>query len=43
MRPGEIGVSNVVRTSPFSVTVRRGRMLLVIFDGVDNREGDPAW
>jgi thiamine pyrophosphokinase len=43
MRPGDIGVSNVVRTSPFSVTVRRGRMLIVIFDGKEGREGGPAW
>jgi len=43
MRPGEIGVSNVVRTSPFSVTVRRGRMLIVIFDGAEDREGDSVW
>ena len=31
MRPGEIGVSNVVTRSPFSASVRSGRMLLVIF------------
>ena len=43
MRPGEIGVSNVVRTSPFSVTVRRGRMLLVMFDGAEDGEGDSVW
>lgn len=30
MSIGEIGVSNVVRTSPFSVRVKRGKMLLVI-------------
>lgn len=30
MRPGDIGVSNVVERSPFSVTVRRGKMLLVM-------------
>lgn len=30
MRPGEIGVSNVVARSPFTVSVRRGMMLLVI-------------
>ena len=43
MRPGEIGVSNVVSTSPFSVTVRRGRMLIVMFGGTGDREGDPVW
>jgi thiamine pyrophosphokinase len=43
MRPGEIGVSNVVRRSPFSVTVRRGRMLLVIFDGVEKAKARPLW
>ncbi|MDH4070362.1 MAG: thiamine diphosphokinase [Ignavibacteria bacterium] len=30
MRPGDIGVSNVVKRSPFSVSVRRGRMLLIM-------------
>jgi thiamine pyrophosphokinase len=40
MRPGEIGVSNEVSRSPFSVSVRRGKMLLVIFDG---RRGLAAW
>jgi thiamine pyrophosphokinase len=30
MRVGEIGVSNVVRRSPFSVIVRKGKMLLFI-------------
>ena len=43
MRPGEIGVSNVVRTSPFSVTVRRGRMLIVVLDGVSDRQGGSVW
>jgi thiamine pyrophosphokinase len=43
MRAGEIGVSNVVRTSPFNVAVRRGRMLLVMFDGVANLEKGPLW
>ena len=32
MRIGQIGVSNVVVRSPFSVQVRKGRMLLIIFD-----------
>ena len=30
MNVGEIGVSNVVKRSPFSVTVRKGKMLLFI-------------
>ena len=32
MRVGEIGVSNVVKRSPFRVTVRRGKMLVFIMD-----------
>ncbi len=32
MRIGEIGVSNVVKSSPFRVTVRRGKMILFIVD-----------
>ena len=32
MRLGSIGVSNVARTPQFSVTVRRGDMLLVVFN-----------
>jgi thiamine pyrophosphokinase len=32
MRIGEIGVSNVVVRSPFSVKVKKGRMMLIIFD-----------
>jgi len=32
MRLGTVGVSNVVRTPRFDVTVRRGNMLLVIFN-----------
>jgi thiamine pyrophosphokinase len=43
MRTGEIGVSNVVRTSPFSVTVRRGRMLLVMFAHGTRRRRLPVW
>jgi len=31
MKVGEIGVSNVVVRSPFSVAVRRGRMLIIVF------------
>ncbi len=30
MRVGDIGVSNVVRKSPFTVSVKRGRMLLIV-------------
>lgn len=33
MRVGQIGVSNVVRTSPFSIRVKKGQMLLIILDG----------
>ena len=43
MRVGEIGVSNVVRRSPFAVTVRRGKMLLVIFDRKGKGERSPLW
>jgi thiamine pyrophosphokinase len=32
MNVGEIGVSNVVKRSPFSVTVQRGNMLLCLVD-----------
>jgi thiamine pyrophosphokinase len=32
MKVGEIGVSNIVKRSPFSITVRRGNMLLFIMD-----------
>lgn len=41
MRTGEIGVSNVVRRSPFTVEVRRGKMLLVVFEAPCG--GSPAW
>jgi len=41
MRVGEIGVSNVVAASPFTVEVRRGRMLMVIFDGAAGRSWPP--
>lgn len=34
MRVGEIGVSNVVRKSPFSVTVRRGKMMMFVMEGI---------
>jgi len=43
MRTGEIGVSNVVTRSPFTVAVRRGRMLLVMFAHAGGA-GDPfSW
>jgi thiamine pyrophosphokinase len=32
MKVGDIGVSNVVRSSPFSVSVRRGKMMLFLLD-----------
>jgi thiamine pyrophosphokinase len=31
MRVGEVGVSNVVTSSPISVTVRSGRIMLIVF------------
>ncbi len=35
---GQIGVSNVVRSSPFTVSLKRGRLLLIAFDrAVGNR------
>ncbi len=43
MRPGEIGVSNVVTRSPFTVAVRRGRMLLVIFAHPADAGEPSAW
>jgi len=43
MRIGEIGVSNVVTASPFTVEVKKGRMLMVIFDGARRRKGWPPW
>ena len=33
MKVGEIGVSNVVHRSPFSISVKKGRMLLLMLDG----------
>lgn len=33
MRVGQIGVSNVVHTSPFSIRVKKGEMLVIILDG----------
>ncbi|MRR37824.1 hypothetical protein EG829_24885, partial [bacterium] len=32
MKVGEIAVSNVVVRSPFSVTVRRGRLLIIVIN-----------
>lgn len=32
MRVGEVGISNVVRKSPFKVSVQRGAMLLVVLE-----------
>lgn len=43
MRVGEIGVSNVVESSPFTVDVRKGRMLMVIFDGDGRGKDWPPW
>ncbi len=42
MRTGEIGVSNVVRRSPCTIEVRRGNMLVVVFDSA-NGGGDSPW
>ena len=43
MRVGEIGVSNVVASSPFTVDVKKGRMLMVIFDGAAGGRSWPPW
>ena len=43
MRVGEIGVSNVVASSPFTVDVKKGRMLVVIFDGAGGGRAWPPW
>jgi len=43
MRPGEIGVSNVVVSSPIRVRVRRGNMLLVLYDRPGARRGAIRW
>ena len=37
LRPGARGVSNVVRRSPFSVSLRRGRLLLILSDAAPAR------
>lgn len=43
MGVGEIGVSNVVRSSPFTVSVKKGKMLMVVLDE-NARWGRPdAW
>ena len=43
MRPGEIGVSNVVRRSPCTISVRRGRMLIVVFDRAPGAGEGSLW
>ena len=43
MRIGEIGASNVAGRSPFSVSVRRGKMLLVILADLKLRDGREQW
>jgi thiamine pyrophosphokinase len=43
MRVGEIGVSNEVSSSPFTVRVRHGHMLVVILEGKRRRRGRPVW
>jgi thiamine pyrophosphokinase len=39
LRVGEIGVSNVVVRSPFSVRVKKGKLLLIVFDQIS--QSDP--
>jgi thiamine pyrophosphokinase len=41
LRIGEVGVSNVVRSSPFTVRVRRGKMLLVVLGEFSRIERAP--
>lgn len=43
MHVGEIGVSNVVRSSPFAVKVTRGNMLLVILEKERAGRGRVRW
>jgi thiamine pyrophosphokinase len=43
MHVGEIGVSNVVRSSPFSVRVKRGHLLLVILEKKRAAGGPVRW
>jgi len=43
MHVGEIGVSNVVRSSPFSVRVKKGRMLLITLDTHGRATTRPPW
>jgi len=43
MPVGEIGVSNVVRSSPFTVKVKRGKMLLVMLEGKGAGRGRVQW
>lgn len=43
MHVGEIGVSNVVRSSPYSIKVARGNMLLVILEKGRTVRGNVRW
>lgn len=43
MGPGDAGVSNVVVSSPFSISVRKGNMLLVLLDRSVRRRGSIRW
>jgi thiamine pyrophosphokinase len=43
MGPGDVGVSNVVVSSPFRIRVRNGNMLLVLLDRSDRRKGSIRW
>jgi thiamine pyrophosphokinase len=43
MGAGDVGVSNVVVASPFSIRVRKGRMLLILLDRSVRRRGSIRW
>lgn len=43
MGAGEVGVSNVVVSSPFSIRVRTGHMLLILLDRSLRRRGSGRW
>lgn len=43
MRPGDVGVSNVVVSSPISIRVRSGNMVLVLFDRASAKRGKIRW
>ena len=39
MKIGEIGVSNVVESSPFTVRVKKGKMMMVVFSAAPRESG----